>query len=544
VKERHDKLAKVRDHEFDLVVIGGGINGAGVAHLAAASGLKVLLLEKNDFAFGASGNTNKLLHGYFHYLQQLQLNISKQEFEGRETIRRLAPHLVQDVSFVLPLARNNLFFNMKAAVGNTLYETLRLSARKQGHAFLSKKKLSNMAPVLSLSNVLGGIQFTDTTVDDARLVIAVLKAAENRGAIALNYVQVSGFELESGKISGVKCRDRNESRDFVVKCKACVNASGIWANELAAELPGTNFEEKKYVDCLNLIVKASAFETNAGLILPGEKGDFVFVFPWEHCLLIGVGGNYSASETNGRKLSDREEIVELLERVNRFSNSEKLNISDVKSYFRSQNPLLDETSSVPTDSAKIMQSNHGLISISGGVLGDYQHTADETMQQLSNCFPNLRLNNSWREEMLGGWADKESYLAECSFVEIKAKRLGLDPSTIEHLSSSYGAEAAHIVDLIEQQPTLGQRIISDFPVIEAEIPYAVISEMAVTVQDFVLRRTRIGVLNPEKTMEVANKIAETMAKLLRWDKQRMAAELDALESEIIWQDQEANLASR
>lgn len=547
MKERHHKLANIRNREFDLVVIGGGINGAAAAELAAARGLTVLLLEKNDFASGASGHTNKLVHGHFPYLQQLQLNISKQEFAGRETLRRVAPHLVQEVSFVLPLIRNNVFFNMTAAVGNTLYETLRLSARKQAHAFLDKKKLANLVPALQMPNVLGGIQFTDITVDDARLVIAVLKSAEDNGAIGLNYVQVSGFSKENGRITGVQCRDRLAGKEFSVRCKACVNAAGTWAEEIISD-SGSKFEESESIECLNLIVNSSAFETNAGLILPGDAGDFAFVFPWQHALLIGVGGIYSRAgggkPAKGNE-ADQEEIENLLSRINRYLHSQKLNITDVKSYFRSKNPVIDASTGASTaPSAKVTELSPGFVGISGGLLSDYQTTAELVLKSLAACSPELKIASISAEKMLGGWSDKESYLAESSLIEIKAKRLGLDPSIIDHLVSTYGNESLHIVDLIEKQSSLGQRIISDFPVLEAEIYFSVISEMAVSVQDFMLRRTRLAVLNPEKSMEVAGKVAESMAKLLKWDKQRVQAELTALESEIIWMDQEANIASR
>jgi glycerol-3-phosphate dehydrogenase len=538
MKERTESLQESRSKNFDLVVIGGGITGAGVAQNAAARGLSVLVIEKTDFGAGTSSKTTKLIHGGLRYLEQFHINLCRQLCEERERLKRLAPHLVKDFSFVLPFARHNTFFNFKATVGLTLYDVLTMSAgRGQSHAFLNAKKLATMAPALSTKYVGSGIKFHDAITDDTRMVLTVIKSACKKGAVAINYVEVTGFQKENGRITAVKCHDRYSGEEFVVPCKMCVNATGVWSDEVCNKLETTPKKRISPSKGTHIIVPASVFETNTALFLPTKDNRFVFVVPWQHALMIGTTDQLYKGDID-RPHASNDEINYLLSVVNSYTESHKLQASDVRGTFAGLRPLVnlagensDNTSSMSREH-EIFQSPGGLINIAGGKLTSYRLMAEELMEKLVAKFGLQTKPANTDIEMLGGWTSKDDFLARSVAIETKAKRLSIDPATIEHLIANYGAEAQDVIDLVEQQPNLNERICANYPPIYAEVAYAVVSEMAVSLQDVLLRRTRLGLLNRRDSIAAATKVTELMAKLLNWDDARKRAEISAFEEEV------------
>lgn len=517
------------------------MTGAGIAQNASSRGMSVLLLEKNDFASGSSSKTSQLIHGGVPYLEQLHISLTRQHCEQRESLKRLAPHLVKDISFVLPFARNNTFFNIKATVGHTLYDLLTVSARRNAGAFLSKKKLTNLVPALSSANISGGIQFNDAITDDARLVLDVLKAAQHNGAVLLNYVQASGFRVEEGQIAAVKCRDRVSGAEFEAPCKICINAAGVWCDEIARTIEN-KVEPTKYTKHTYLVVSASSFETNSGLVLPCPDGRFIYVTPWCHALLIGsLDVPYNGSLDTVRASTD--EVNYLLASVNNYTESNRLSHADVKACFAALSPqpkVHDHTSQTMQHS--IIELKSGLFNINGGRLADYRVISEEMLEELAAIHPGLvRKKSTVDQQMLGSWQNKDDFITSSATIEIKGRRLSIDRSSVDHLISNYGKEAEHVVDLIEKEPSLNKRIIPDFPPLLAEVPFAVINEMAVSLQDFFLRRTRLGMLNQRQCIEAAPTVAELMGKILAWDQRRTKAELAALEAEL--NEEQSNMVS-
>jgi glycerol-3-phosphate dehydrogenase len=538
MKERAESLQEARNKSFDLVVIGGGITGAGVAQNAAARGLSVLVIEKTDFGAGTSSKTTKLIHGGLRYLEQFHFNLCRQLCEERERLKRLAPHLVKDFSFVLPFSRDKTLFNFKATVGLTFYDLLTMSAgRGQSHAFLNGKKLSTMAPALSTKYVSSGIKFHDAITDDTRMVLTVIKSACKKGAVAINYVQVTGFQKEDGRITGVQCHDRYSGEEFTVPCKMCVNATGVWSDEVCNKLETQPKKRISPSKGTHIIVPASVFETNTALFLPTKDNRFVFVVPWQHALMIGTTDDLYKGDIE-RPHASNEEIQYLLSVVNSYTETHKLQLSDVRGTFAGLRPLVnlagdnsDNTSSMSREH-EIFQSPGGLINIAGGKLTSYRLMAEELMDKLVVKFALQTKPAHTDVEMLGGWANKDDFLARSVAIETKAKRLTIDPATIEHLIANYGAEAEDVIDLVEQQPNLNERICANYPPIYAEVAFAVVSEMAVSLQDVLLRRTRLGLLNRKDSVEAAPKVTELMAKLLNWDETRKRIEIEAFEEEV------------
>lgn len=544
---RSHSLLEAQAKTFDLVIIGGGITAAGIAQNAASRGLSVLLLEKGDFASGTSSKTTKLIHGGLRYLSQWQFTLTRTLCEERERMKRLAPHLVRDCSFILPFTRGSFFNNIKVSAGITLYDLLTITAGRTGsHRYLSSKGLLELAPSINGSTVTGGIEFHDAVTDDTRLVLSVLKSACDHGAIAINYVQAIGFELENGKISAVQCHDRLSGKDLRISCKSCVNATGAWSDQVRNLLPDdTHGKLIAPSKGTHIIVPQSAFDTGTALFLPAPDGRFVFVVPWHRAVMIGTTDTFYSGDID-RPLASKDEIDYLLSVVNRYSATNKLNRSDVVGSFAGLRPLVNtgesKFSAQPGKSTQtgsmsrghlIFESNGKLINACGGKLTSYRLIAEEVVSRVTAAHPSLSCTVSSTDKiMLGGWDSQEQFLMISAAVAARARRLTLDPATIEHLISNYGADADAVLDILEKNPDLGKRICVDFPPILAEVPFCVEKEMAVSLEDILFRRVRLGILNHAQAIAAAPVVARMMQRLLHWDERRMRMELESIETEI------------
>ena len=329
-RQRIIELASVR--EYDLVVIGGGIVGAGIAQDAASRGLSVMLVEKDDFASHTSSKTTKLIHGGLRYLESGQLKLSYELSQERELLEQLAPHLVKDISFVLPLVSGETLFSWKASIGLSIYDMLsfNFSHGAQRHERLNPREVLESAPALSAANITGGLRFHDAVTDDARLVLSVLKSAVNEGAHVINYMEAVSLKIESNLVRGVECRDRLEGNVIEVRCKTCVNAAGIFSDQILRMLKDTWQSQVVPAKGIHIVLPLSAFPTNTGLCLPSAPGRYVFVLPWQRALLIGTTDDIYKGDLD-RPLPNSDEIDYLLKVINQYTDKGNLNRSDITS---------------------------------------------------------------------------------------------------------------------------------------------------------------------------------------------------------------------
>nr|HNH74535.1 FAD-dependent oxidoreductase [Candidatus Obscuribacter sp.] len=299
MQKRSQVLKEIETGEFDLLIIGGGVVGVGVAQDAASRGLSVLLVEKADFASGNSSRTTKLIdvhvHGGLRLLNpfQFQLRSTRELCQERSLLQQLAPHMVRDFSFLLPISRGKTFFGLKAEVGLSLYDLLSINARGvRRHERLSRKAALRAAPSLSEQVVQAALRFHDCITDDARIVMEVLKSAVSLGALAINYLEAKEFEIEDGKIKSVRCQDRISGNTISVRCKACINASGVWSDKLLKQIDPNWQERVAPAKGTHIMLPLSAFETNTALFLPTRDGRYVFVVPWQKALMVGTTDNH------------------------------------------------------------------------------------------------------------------------------------------------------------------------------------------------------------------------------------------------------------
>ncbi len=546
-RDRTFDLAKVR--EYDLIVIGGGIVGAGIAQDAASRGLSVLLIEKDDFASHTSSKTTKLIHGGLRYLEQGRLKLTYQLSQERALLEQLAPHIVKDISFVLPLAEKDKLFALRARLGLTLYDLLSsgFSHGMQQHETLGAKEVFEAAPALSQEHIVGGLRFHDAITDDARLVLSVVKSAMSLGAHVLNYVEAIELKFQDNLVREIECRDRLDGSTFTLRCKVCVNAAGIFSDQII------NLVKKKWrprvvpAKGIHIVLPLSAFPTNTGLFLPTSDKRYVFVLPWQRALIIGPTDSIYSGDLN-HPLANNDEVDYLLQVLNKYNGGRLLNRSDISATWAGIRPLIapmsksNENGEALSTTSKLSREHEifigpkGLVNVIGGKLTNYRLMAEQTVDRILDRFPQLTRVEGKRTRtkriMLGGWLDKEDFLASTALIASRGRKLSLDPATIDHLISSYGKEALAILDLIEESSELKERICPEYPPIMAEVNFSVNYEMAVSLEDVLARRTRLLMINEKQCLEAAPKVVRYMQALLGWDNVRTEAELQAVDSSL------------
>jgi glycerol-3-phosphate dehydrogenase len=535
LKTRSQALEVATLREFDLVVIGGGIVGASVAQDAASRGLSVLLLEKDDFAAGISSRSTKLVHGGLEQLEHLHFKRARQMCRERALLEQLAPHLIRDFSFILPLRKTDPIFNFKARFGLGVYDLLSWNVSSAGrHALLSKKEVLEYAPALSQDNFIGGLRFHDCLTDDSRLVLEVIKSAAQEGAHAINYMEVTAFEKDGSKITAVQCHDRYSGNEVTFRCKLCVNAAGVWADEISRLADSHWTKRVNAAKGTHIMVQNSAFETNCALLLPTQDKRHIFVVPWQRALMIGcTDTNYSGKLQH--PLPGADEIEYLLGAVNQHTQR-RLQKSDVIAAWAGLRPLVGRSGAPRAQSqqTEISEGPAAMINAVGASLSNYRLAANQVVDKIVQRLP-PEPSRSVRESrthkmMLGAWTDKNDFLTITASIAAQARRLAIEPATLDHLIATYGKDAQLIVDLVEKEPSLNNRICPDFPPIMAEVAFCIVTEMSVSLEDLLFRRMRLGIIHQKQCLDAAPKVAMLVQSLLGWDNARTEIELSALET--------------
>jgi glycerol-3-phosphate dehydrogenase len=348
-------------------------------------------------------------------------------------------------------------------------------------------------------------------------------------------MEVTGFKVEDNRVVAVECHDRFSGKEISLRCKSCVNASGVWSDGLLKLIDNSWQNNVSPAKGIHITIAPSAFETNTALFLPSENGRYVFVVPWQRALMIGTTDSLYKGDIDN-PLPNGDEIDYLLNVVNQYSGKNKLNRSDVKAGWAGLRPLVgapngDDTSRVSREHL-IFKGPAGVIGLLGGKLTNYRIMAGQVVDKVLEEFvadKSAFRQSKTRRMMLGGWADRNDFLTKTAEIAAKARRVSIEPATLDHLIASYGADAQLIVDIVENKPSLNQRICPDFPNILAEVPFCVLNEMAVSLSDLLFRRMRLGLLHQIQCLEAAPKVAQLMQSLLSWDDSRTALELAALE---------------
>ena len=538
---RTEALAALEHDEFDVVVIGGGITGAGVALDAASRGYSVALVERNDYASGTSSRSSKLVHGGLRYLQNFDLGLVREALLERQLMVNLAPHLVHPLPLLIP-AFDGRRPDRVLGVGLNMYDVMATERRRRRggddsrrrgpaeeewsparHRTIGAEETVELLPALAAREPTAAYLFYDCQTDDVRLVLTVLGEAERYGAVCCNSVEVTGLVERDGRAAGVLCRDGIGGGEFEVCATNVVNATGVWADQIR---PGELHDEAEVPTIrpsrgTHVTVSADLLPVIAGAIVPAGGGRSIFVLPWLGRTLIGTTDNDYEGDLDHIPPSE-DDIEYLLDATNEFFAT-SLTASDLTGAYAGVRPLIstgDPKKSVDISrKAELYETSSGLITITGGKLTTWRRMAKLAVDRL---------------------VEREGREAPCRTAEIPLGMEiapgelpevdGIDDDARQRLADRYGHAARDVLQLAATNPRLAQRITPELPDLVAEGPFAARREQARSLADVLLRRTRLGLLDARQLTAAdsqgARAVAEAMAAELDWDGRRVDAEIE------------------
>jgi len=534
VTSRGATLARLGSETFDLLVIGGGINGAGIARDAAMRSIRTALVEHADFASGTSSRSSKLIHGGFRYLEQGNVRLVLEGCRERGRLRRLAPHLVQPQEFVFPVYDGGPIGRLKLAAGLWAYDLLAGLWNVGHHRMLSARATREAEPALRTEGLRGAGRYWDCRTDDARLVLETILAAVQEGAVAVSYGRVTALLKEAGRIVGARLVDRLGGGELTVRARVVVNATGPWVDSVA-NLDAPTAPRLRPTKGVHVLVPRARVGNRAAVVLHAvQDGRVMFVIPWGGQALVGTTDTDHEGGPDVPPVVEAADVQYLLETVNHYFPAARLGSADVTSAFAGLRPLIAPApgeamapSSVSREE-EIFASPSGLISIAGGKLTTYRLVAAAVVERVIDA---LRRGGEARRfgrcrtgrvPLPGGAAPPDAVAA----LALSRDGHGLAPATIGHLADRYGSRLDEVLHLVAADRELATPIVPTLPDPRAEVLEAVEHEGALTIEDVLRRRTQIALRDDTEGVAVAEQVAALMAGPLGWtpEEARAAAE--------------------
>jgi glycerol-3-phosphate dehydrogenase len=514
------------DPERDVVVIGGGINGAGVARDAALRGLRVALLEKDDFGAGASSKTSKLVHGGLRYLEHGALRLVWEACHERRRLLALAPHLVRPLPFVFPVYADSRVPPWKLRLGMWLYDLLAGLGNVRPHRML--RPGDRRFGALRRERLRAAALYYDAWMDDARLVLANVLAARASGAIALNDAAVQRVVVRDGRACGVKFLDRVQGTSGHFTAPVIVSCTGAWTNHLLAD---QDCDARPVSPTRGAHVLVPRLGEQAFTLTAGRDGRVFFVLPWQGMTLVGTTDEPDAGDPD-RTAPTETEIEYLLAEANRFFPSAHLGRHDVIAAFAGLRPLQaggGDGSSRRREHA-ILEPIPGLLCVVGGKYTTYRAVAAEVVDRVEKRLGRRHACRTHVTPLPGGdvpWGAREHWEEGPAFQSAAARAAagtGVSAETAAHLLRVHGTRAERVLALAAAAPELQPRICPHLPHIRAEVVFAIREELALHIADWMLRRSRTG-YRPCHGAEALESIVELFATELDWSLETRAEEI-------------------
>ncbi|MGE0589786.1 MAG: glycerol-3-phosphate dehydrogenase/oxidase [Cyclobacteriaceae bacterium] len=532
---REEMITEAKQTDFDLLVIGGGITGTGIALDAALRGHKVLLVEKNDFAYGTSSRSTKLIHGGLRYLKQLEFALVKEVGSERAIVHKLAPHLVIPEKMLLPLREKRGYGSLLTSFGLKLYDWLAGVTGKDRRLMLTRRQTLRREPLLKKDDVKGGALYAEYRTDDARLTIEVAKKAFAHGALVLNYCKAERFEYENGKVAGAVIRDVLNEKNFTVKAKVIVNAAGPWVDTLRKEDGSLQGKRLHLTKGVHIVVPRDRLPIRQAIYFDvAEDSRMIFAIPRGDKTYIGTTDTNYSDDIDGVQTS-REDAEYLIRGVNESFPGADLKLRDIESSWAGLRPLIHEEGKSASELSRkdeIFESESGLISMAGGKLTGYRKMAERVVNLVEKKYlPPFKVKGSLTVGARlgdGAFINYKSVRKYLLALKKRFRRIGLDESHAHYLVNTYGKQSDLIMERFNE---------SDEPVLElrlllAELWFAVHYEMVGSVQDFLIRRTGRLYFDIHSVRTFGKDVVDQMANYLKWSEAKRDSEFVALEEAI------------
>jgi glycerol-3-phosphate dehydrogenase len=526
-RQRAVAWERLGSEQFDVVVIGGGVVGAGAALDAATRGLKVALVEARDFASGTSSRSSKMFHGGLRYLEQLEFGLVREALHERElSLTTLAPHLVRPLPFLFPLT-NRWWERPYVAAGIFLYDQLGGAKSLPAQKHFLKAGALRLAPGLKRSSLIGGIRYYDTVVDDARHTMTVARTAAHYGAVVRSSTQVVALLREGDRVIGVRVRDSENGEVTEVRGHVVVNATGVWTDEIQALSRQRGRFRVRASKGVHIVVPRDRIVSEVAIILRTEKS-VLFVIPWGTHWIIGT------TDTDWRldlahPAATKADIDYILGEVNRVLVT-PLTHDDIDGVYAGLRPLLEgeseETSKLSREHA-VATPAPGLVAIAGGKYTTYRVMGEDAIDAASEFIP-ARVAPSITEKvpLLGA----DGYFALVNQAERVGAYYGLHPYRVRHLLDRYGSLIGEVLAMAFEKGVVKPDLLSaitEAPVyLKVEAVYAVAAEGALHLEDIMARRMRISIEYPHRGVACAREVAEVVAPILGWSQADIQREVD------------------
>jgi glycerol-3-phosphate dehydrogenase len=521
VHTRAAYLDRLQKETFDLVVVGGGITGAAIARDAVLRGLSVALLEKGDFAAGTSSRSSKMVHGGLRYLKGRHVRLVRESLHERGVLLRLAPHLVQPVPFLMPVYEGAPDGRLKLRLGLTAYDMLAGSLRLSRHKALSQKQILGDEPLLRREGLTGGFRFYDCLVNDARLTLATVRTAAKKGAVAVNYVEAVALEREGERVAGLRFRDRITGREGAVRARVVVNATGPWSDQLRAM--GGLSPILRPTKGVHLVFHRSRLGlTTTTVIVHGDRT--VFAIPCGDCTYVGTTDTDYTGDPSDVAV-DADDVTYLVDAVNDQFEGAHVSPSDVVASWAGVRPLVAEegapTASDVSRDYMIEVGPEGMYSITGGKLTTCRAMAeslvDRVLEQEGERFGwTVKPCRTRTLPLMGGDIDGFERYAEGAATAL-IESWDIAPAVAYRLLRAYGTEHVRVLAYALRDARLLRPLADGCPVLRAEALFAAEEEMALTLEDFMLRRTELMLFDRGHGLDASEEAARLMGSVLGWD---------------------------
>lgn len=547
---RSAAIGRLRADVFDVLVIGGGITGAGIALDAAARGLRVALVEKSDFASGTSSRSTKLVHGGLRYLAQHRFRLTREALSERSLLQRLAPHLVEPIPFLFPIYHKRTEV-WRVNTGLWLYDLMAGLRRTRVHRQLNRQAVLQRAPRLNPTGLRAGFLYYDARTDDARLVVEVLKAAVEYGAVAANYVEAERILNDTGRAAGVIAHDRLSGESFPITARKVVVATGVWLDQiLAASNPNDQSATRKRVrpaKGVHIIVPRDRMGCETAVAFPTPDNRLMFVIPWQGAVLIGTTDtDYDGPLDNPR--ADRSDLDYILNVVNAAFPGTDLTDADVISIQAGLRPLIDSgeaTTAAVSREDRVFEIPDGTIAIAGGKLTTYRRMGRKVIDLVvarlrAERVLGRKLRSRTGNIRIGGYPENKRarFARITSLLRRRRRRVGavvpasISPAVSRRLWRTYGANWLGVLSLVSENPRLGEPIVAGVDVLRAEAVWAVRNEMAQSLLDVLARRTHLAQLDRDQGRVVAPEIARLIAADLGWDEAEIRRQVELYSQQV------------
>jgi glycerol-3-phosphate dehydrogenase len=524
---RKDAIAGMAHGELDVLVVGGGVVGAGSALDAVTRGLTTAIVEARDWASGTSSRSSKLIHGGLRYLEMLDFGLVREALTERGMLLdRIAPHLVKPVPFLYPL-QNRLWERAYVGAGVALYDGMAYaSGTARGlkhHRHLTRRHALREAPCLRKDALTGAIQYWDAEVDDARFTMTLVRSAASFGALAANRISVTGFLRQGERVTGVTATDLETGQSFQIRAKQVINATGVWTDDTQGMADTRGQFHVRASKGIHLVVPRDRLPSSTGIILRTEKS-VLFVIPWGRHWIIGTTDT-AWSLDKGHPAASARDIDYLLGHVNSVLAS-PLSRADVEGVYAGLRPLLSGESETTSKLSREHVVGHpvpGLVVVAGGKFTTYRVMAADAVDEAAGSMDDRVPESCTAEIPLVG---ASGYRALWNQRRSLAVTVGIHVARVEHLLNRYGSRVHELLDTLRADPSLAAPLPGADDYLAVEARYAATHEGALHLDDVLARRTRISIEAWDRGVAAAPTVADIMAEVLEWSDVDKKREID------------------